>query len=98
MTADAPVYVVGFPESHDVETATAAARTLECDLAVVALDHDRLETAVPRVAAATGRPNATDVSIALPLYCLAGAAAADGYDRLAVGQGADELLGGLRSR
>jgi asparagine synthase (glutamine-hydrolysing) len=35
-----------------------------------------------------------DVNIALPLYLLAERVAADGYDRLAVGQGADELFGG----
>jgi asparagine synthase (glutamine-hydrolysing) len=35
-----------------------------------------------------------DVSIAVPLLLVARRAAADGYDRLAVGQGADELFGG----
>jgi asparagine synthase (glutamine-hydrolysing) len=35
-----------------------------------------------------------DVGIALPLYLVAERAAADGHDRLAVGQGADELFGG----
>jgi asparagine synthase (glutamine-hydrolysing) len=35
-----------------------------------------------------------DLSIALPLYLVAERAAADGFDRLAVGQGADELFGG----
>jgi len=37
-----------------------------------------------------------DVQIALPLYFVAEQAAADGFDRLAVGQGADELFGGYR--
>jgi asparagine synthase (glutamine-hydrolysing) len=35
-----------------------------------------------------------DLQIALPLYLVAKRAAADGFDRLAVGQGADELFGG----
>jgi asparagine synthase (glutamine-hydrolysing) len=35
-----------------------------------------------------------DVNIVLPLYLLAEQVADDGYDRLAVGQGADELFGG----
>jgi asparagine synthase (glutamine-hydrolysing) len=35
-----------------------------------------------------------DVAIALPLYLVAERVAADGHDRLAVGQGADELFGG----
>lgn len=91
---DAPLYVVGFPESHDVEAARTAARRLDRDLEVVTLDHGRLAAAVPRVAGATRRRNAMDLSIALPLYCLAEAAAADGVERLAVGQGADELFGG----
>ncbi|MFB6123849.1 MAG: asparagine synthase C-terminal domain-containing protein [Haloferacaceae archaeon] len=91
---DAPCYVVGFPGAHDVEAARAAAEAMDRDLRVVELDHADLERAVPELVRATGRTNAMDVQIALPLYLVAEAAAADGYDRLAVGQGADELFGG----
>jgi len=91
---DAPLYAAGFPDSHDVEAARSAAEWLDRDLTVVELDHDALEAAVPAVARATGRTNAMDVSIALPLSLVAERVAADGYDRLAVGQGADELFGG----
>ena len=91
---DAPLYVTGFPESHDVEAAREAATALDRDLRVVTLSHADIERAVPRVVAATGRTNAMDVSIAVCLFLVAERAAADGYDRLAVGQGADELFGG----
>ncbi|RBI61538.1 asparagine synthetase B [halophilic archaeon] len=91
---DRPCYVAGFPESHDVTAAREAAAMLDCDLTVVELDHDAVERAVPAVAHATGRTNAMDVEIALPLFLVAERAAADGHDRLAVGQGADELFGG----
>jgi asparagine synthase (glutamine-hydrolysing) len=91
---DAPLYVVGFPESHDIEAARTAAAKLGRDLEVIELTHEDIERAVPEVVAATGRTNAMDVSIALPLYLVAERAAADGLDRLAVGQGADELFGG----
>jgi len=91
---DAPCYVVGFPDAHDVAAARDAAGAMDRDLEVVELDHADLERAVPEVVAATGRTNAMDVSIALPLYLVAERAAADGYDRLALGQGADELFGG----
>ncbi|MFB6151919.1 MAG: asparagine synthase C-terminal domain-containing protein [Haloarculaceae archaeon] len=91
---DAPLYVAGFPDSHDVAAARSAARRLGRDVRVVELTHERVERAVPRVAAATGRTNAMDVSIALPLALVAERAASDGFDRLAVGQGADELFGG----
>ncbi|NHN58654.1 MULTISPECIES: asparagine synthase C-terminal domain-containing protein [Halorussus] len=93
---DAPLYVVGFPDSHDVEAARRAARLMdrEADLRVVELSPADLERAVPEVAGATGRTNAMDVQIALPLYLAAERASADGFDRLAVGQGADELFGG----
>ncbi|WP_368277093.1 asparagine synthase C-terminal domain-containing protein [Halorussus halobius] len=93
---DAPLYVVGFPGSHDVEAARTAARLLdrEADLRVVELDPADVERAVPAVAGATGRTNAMDVQIAIPLFLAAERAAEDGYDRLAVGQGADELFGG----
>ncbi|WP_433625528.1 asparagine synthase C-terminal domain-containing protein [Halomicrococcus sp. NG-SE-24] len=91
---DRPCYVAGFPESHDVTAAREAAAMLDCDLTVVELDHDAVERAVPAVARATGRTNAMDVEIALPLFLVAERVAADGHDRLAVGQGADELFGG----
>lgn len=91
---DAPLYAVGFPESHDIEAARSGAALLGRDLRVVELDHASIEEGVPQVAAATGRTNAMDVQIALPLFVLARRVAADGFDRLALGQGADELFGG----
>ncbi len=91
---DGPLYVVGFPGSHDVEAARDAARAFDRDLRAVELTSSTLEAAVPRVARAIGRTNAMDVSIALPLFLVAERAAEDGAERLAVGQGADELFGG----
>lgn len=91
---DAPLYVAGFPESHDVAAARSAADLLERDLHVVELTHDAIEAAVPEIVAATGRTDAMSVQIALPLYLCAQRVAADGFDRLALGQGADELFGG----
>jgi len=91
---DAPLYVVGFPDSHDVAAAREAAAAMDRDLTVVDLSLSDVERAVPEVARAIDRTNAMDVAIALPLYLVAERAAADGHDRLAVGQGADELFGG----
>jgi asparagine synthase (glutamine-hydrolysing) len=91
---DGPLYAAGFPDSHDVRAARAGATALGREVQVVELSHADIERAVPRVAAATGRTNAMDVSIATSLYLVAERAAADGHDRLALGQGADELFGG----
>ncbi|PCR90752.1 asparagine synthase-related protein [Natrinema ejinorense] len=91
---DAPLYVVGFPDSHDVEAARTAADAMGRELTVVDLEPADLERAVPQVARATGRTNAMDVQIALPLSLVGERVAADGFDALAVGQGADELFGG----
>ena len=93
---DAPLYVIGFEGSHDIATAREAAAAMgrTDDLSVIELDHETLETAVPRVARAIGRTNPMDVSIALPLLLVAERVRADGYSRLALGQGADELFGG----
>lgn len=91
---DAPLYVVGFPDSHDIAAARSAADAMDRDLTVIELDPTDLERAVPAVARATGRTNAMDVQIALPLYLVGERVAADGFDALAVGQGADELFGG----
>ncbi|WP_408958719.1 asparagine synthase C-terminal domain-containing protein [Natrinema sp. 74] len=91
---DAPLYVVGFPDSHDVAAARTAADAMGRDLTVIELEPADLERAVPEVARATGRTNAMDVQIALPLYLVGERVAADGFDALAVGQGADELFGG----
>lgn len=91
---DAPLYVVGFEGSHDIDAARSAADLMGRDLTVVEVSLAEIEAAIPTVARAIGRTNAMDVSIALPLFFAARAASADGYDRLAVGQGADELFGG----
>ena len=91
---DAPLYVVGFPDSHDVEAARTAAAAMGRELTVVELEPADLERAVPEVVDAIGRTNAMDVQIALPLYLVGQRVAADGFDALALGQGADELFGG----
>ena len=91
---DAPCYVAGFEGCHDIAAAREAAATMDRELRVVELTHDDLRRAVPEIVAATGRRNPMDLGIVAPLYLTATAAAADGVDRLAVGQGADELFGG----
>ncbi|WP_435360491.1 asparagine synthase C-terminal domain-containing protein [Haloarchaeobius sp. DFWS5] len=91
---DGPCYVAGFPGSHDVAAAKIAAAAMDVDLTVVELTPELLERAVPSVARAIGRTNAMDVGIALPLFLVAERVVEDGFDRLAVGQGADELFGG----
>ncbi len=91
---DAPCYVAGFEGCHDVTAAREAAAAMGRDLRVVEITHDDLRRAIPEIAAVTGRRNAMDLNIAVPLYLTAEAVAADGFGRLAVGQGADELFGG----
>ncbi|OYR52375.1 asparagine synthase [Halorubrum sp. Ea1] len=91
---DAPCYVAGFEGCHDVAAAREAAAAMDRELRVVEITHEELLRAVRAVADATGRRNPMDLAIAVPLYLAAEAAAADGVDRLAVGQGADELFGG----
>ncbi|RLM59649.1 asparagine synthetase B [Halobellus sp. Atlit-31R] len=92
--SDAPCYVAGFEGCHDVAAAREAAAEMDRDLRVVELTHADLREAVPTLVAVTGRTNPMDLSIALPLFLVAERAAADGFDRLALGQGADELFGG----
>jgi asparagine synthase (glutamine-hydrolysing) len=91
---EGPLYVGGFEGSHDVDAARSAAELLGRELRVVEFSHADIERAVPAVAAATGRTNPMDLQIALPLFLVGEAVAADGHDRLALGQGADELFGG----
>jgi asparagine synthase (glutamine-hydrolysing) len=91
---DAPCYVAGFEGSHDVAAAREAADAVDRDLRVVELTHEALRSAVPELVSVLGRTNPMDLQIALPLYFVGRRVAADGYDRLAVGQGADELFGG----
>jgi asparagine synthase (glutamine-hydrolysing) len=92
----APLYVAGVPGSPDIEAAREAARLCgrADDLTVVELDHAAIRDHAVSVARATGRTNAMDVAIAVPLVAVARRAREDGYERLSVGQGADELFGG----
>jgi asparagine synthase (glutamine-hydrolysing) len=93
---DGPLYVAGFPDSDDVAAARTAARAMgrEDDLTVVGIEPADLERVALAIARATGRTNAMDVAILAPLWIAAERASEDGFDRLAVGQGADELFGG----
>ncbi|WP_336021912.1 asparagine synthase C-terminal domain-containing protein [Halobellus salinisoli] len=91
---NAPCYVAGFEGSHDVAAARSAAESMDRDLRVVELAHEDLLDAIPTLVDAIGRTNPMDLSIALPLYLVAERAASDGFERLALGQGADELFGG----
>jgi asparagine synthase (glutamine-hydrolysing) len=91
---DVPLYTVGVPGSHDLRAARSAASMLGAEVRTVEPDHAAIERAVPAVARASGRTNAMDVGIALGLFLVAERASADGIDRLALGQGADELFGG----
>jgi asparagine synthase (glutamine-hydrolysing) len=93
---DVPCYVAGFADSQDVAVAQKTAAALDLDLRTVEITHADIKRVVPEIAHATLRTNPMDVSIALPLYIVASAAAQDGFDRLAVGQGADELFGGYQ--
>ena len=91
---DAPCYVAGFEGCHDVAAAREAAAAMDRDLRVVEVTHDDIRDRLTDLVAATGRTNPMDLAIALPLVLVGERAAADGFDRLALGQGADELFGG----
>ena len=91
---DAPCYVAGFEGCHDVAAAHDAAAAMDRDLRVVEVTHDDIRERITDLVAATGRTNPMDLAIALPLFLVGERAAADGFDRLALGQGADELFGG----
>jgi asparagine synthase (glutamine-hydrolysing) len=96
LSPDVPLYVAGFPGSPDIQAARETARLWgrEESLRVVHLDHAAVREHAVTVAHATGRTNAMDVAIAVPLIAVARRAREDGYRRLSVGQGADELFGG----
>ncbi|MGB9966063.1 asparagine synthase C-terminal domain-containing protein [Halobacterium hubeiense] len=93
---DAPLYVVGYEDCADIEAAreSAAAMGRSDDLRVHEVTLADVEAAVPEAARAIGRTDAMAVQIALPLYLVADRVAGDGFSRLALGQGADELFGG----
>ena len=91
---DAPCYVAGFEGCHDVVAAREAAAVMDRDLGVVEITHDDIRERLPDLVAAVGRTNPMDLAIALPLFLVGERAATDGFDRLALGQGADELFGG----
>ena len=88
------LYAVGFADSRDLAGAKSSAATLSEDVTVIELGHDHIRRAARVVVQATGYLDAMNVSIAIPLYLVAKRAHTDGFDVLALGQGADELFGG----
>ena len=91
---DVPLYSVGFEGSQDLEVARETARLMDCSIETIEIDHDDLRRLVPDVASAVRRTNAMDVQIAIPLTVLSRTVSEQGFERLALGQGADELFGG----
>lgn len=89
-----PCYVVGVSEAPDIEAARSGASEIDRDLREIPLTLDALRESVPVVAKAAGTTNPIDVAIALGLYHLGRRIEADGFDTIALGQGADELFGG----
>lgn len=91
---ESPLFTIGFPGESDLTAATTAATAMERTCVPIELTHNDLQDAVPIVARATGRTNAMDIAIGCSLYLLAAHVAKEGYEILALGQGADELFGG----
>lgn len=85
-----PRYTVGFPDTKDLVAVEQSNR----DVYSHQLTHEQLERAIPHVRDAIGRSNAMDMAIGLSLYLLSKRVKRDGFDRLALGQGADELFAG----
>lgn len=93
-TSTGPCYVVGTEDAPDVETARRAAREMDRGVEHVEISLEWIDSAVPGVAEIVDTTDPLDLSIALCLYRVGEAVAADGFDHLALGQGADELFGG----
>ena len=91
---DRPAYVVGFPESPDLQRAQRVADDLDVALTVRELDHDALRDHVRRVANRSPHTSAMDLAIGATFSAVGTAVSADGHETLVLGQGADELFGG----
>jgi asparagine synthase (glutamine-hydrolysing) len=89
-----PCYALGTEDAPDVEAARSAAQSMDRRLDVLDISLEWIERTVPSIAEIIGSTDPLDVSIALCLFRIAEEVAADGFDRLALGQGADELFGG----
>lgn len=97
--AEVQLYVVGVGKSApDIDAANRAADFMGLPIKNIILSEKDVEGAAEEVGniikSASGFPSILQISFELPLYFAARAAAADGYDFLATGQGADELFGG----
>ena len=91
-----PCYVAGFDGCHDITAAQEALSAMDrsADLRVVEISHADIIEVIPRLVSTIGRTNPMDLAITIPLFLVARRVAADGFDQLALGQGADELFGG----
>lgn len=93
---ESPCYVAGFNGCHDITAAKEAIAAMDssADLRVVEISHTDIIESIPRLVSTIGRTNPMDLAITIPLFLVAQRVAADGFDQLALGQGADELFGG----
>lgn len=93
---NAPCYVAGFDGCHDITAAQEALSAMDrsADLRVIEISHTDIIEAIPQLVSAIRRTNPMDLAITVPLFLVARRVAADGFDRLVLGQGADELFGG----
>lgn len=92
--AGLPCIAIGLPGSFDLQRATSASALLGLDCTCITISPGEIEEILVRVIRTIPRVTPLDAAIAATQYCIARAAADEGYRRVLTGQGADELFGG----
>ena len=87
---------VGLADSHDLQQARRAAESLGLSCSYVTITPQEIATALPRVVEAIPIKDPVNTSIALTQFFVARFAGEQGYQRIITGQGADEILEGIR--
>lgn len=89
-----PCITAGVRGSHDLQWANETASLMGIETCSVTVSEDEIEGILPDVTRTIPKPTPLNVEIAATLWFVTREAAAQGFTRLLLGQGADELFGG----
>lgn len=87
-------YTVGGVNSEDIRFSKKSQKEFTFPIKIIEVGEKEVEEILPHLLELVGSPDPLKVSVGVPMYFAAKAAAEDGFKSMLSGQGGDELFGG----